>query len=203
MTSFFSERTAEYSILPVVMSYLKNRFGAAVPMYYWASREGNTVAREVHDGRRVRTLALFTRRPKSVTKGTISGKLNAELFEFADRAELHGVPTVAGFPVVRDLFELGEDFRTLWFPLARSQVQDVFFKVDLTSPHPAPISQSGHPIRTLELDDLGDAVSSASVLSWKAAMAAISGARVAPRMTGGGAFWGGSPYNPVYVLVPT
>jgi hypothetical protein len=119
MTSFFSERTAEYSILPVVMSYLKTRFGAAVPMYYWASREGNTVAREVHDGRHVRTLALFARRPKSVTKRTISGKLNAELFEFADRAELHGVRTVGGFPVVRDLFELGEDFRTFWFPLAR------------------------------------------------------------------------------------
>lgn len=133
MTSFFSERTAEYSILPVVMSYLKNRFGAAVPMYYWASREGNTVARDVHDGRHVRILALFARRPKSVTEWTMSGKLNAELFEFAERAELLGVRTVAGFPVVRDLFELGEDFRILWFPLTRSQVQDVFFKVDLLS----------------------------------------------------------------------
>jgi hypothetical protein len=203
MTSFFSERTAEYSILPVVMSYLKRRFGAAVPMYYWASREGNTVARDAHDGRHVRMLALFARRPKSVTKRTMSGKLNAELFEFADRAELHGVPTVAGFPVVRDLFELGEDFRIFWFPLGRSQARDVFFEVDVTRPDPAPISQSGRPIRTLELDDLGDAVSSARVLTWKAAVAAISDARVTPRRTGGGAFWGGSLYNPVYVLVPT
>ncbi len=203
MTSFFSERTAEYSILPVVVSYLQQKFGAAVPMYYWASREGNNIARDVHEGRHVRMLALFARRPKAVTKRTMSGKLNAELFEFADRAELHGVPTVAGFPVVRDLFELGEDFRTFWFPLTRSQAQDVFFKVDLTRADPTPISQSGRPIRTLELDDLGDAVSSARVLSWKTAMAAIRDARVTPRTMGGGAFWGGSTYNPVYLLVPT
>ncbi|MDO9504251.1 hypothetical protein [Hydrogenophaga sp.] len=201
MTSFFSERTAEYSILPVVVSYLQRRFGAAVPMYYWASREGNSVAREVHDGRHVRMLALFARRPKSVTKRTMSGKLNAELFEFADRAERHGVPTVAGFPVVRDLFELGEDFQTFWFPLTRSPAQEVFFQVDLTRPNPTPMSQNGRPIRTVELCDLGDTVSSAAVLSWKAAMAAISDARTSPRM-GGAAFWGGSPYNPVYVLVP-
>ena len=202
MTSFFSERTAEYSILPVVLPYLQHRFGAAVPMYYWASREGNSVARQVHEGRHVRILALFARRPKSVTERTMSGKLNAELFEFAYRAELHGVPTFAGFRVVRDLFELGEDFRTFWFPLTRSQARDVFFKVDLTTLDPAPISQSGRRIRTLELDDLGDAVSSARVLPWKAAMAAISDVRVTPRTMGGGAFWGGSPYNPVYVLVP-
>lgn len=203
MTSIFSERTAEYSILPVVVSYLQHQFGTAVPMYYWASREGNTVAHDVHDGRHVRMLALFDRRLKSVTKQTMSGKLDAELFEFADLAELHGVPTVAGFPVVRDLFELGEDLRIFWFPLTRNQAQDVFFKVDLTRPDSAPISQCGRPIRTLGLDDLGDAVSSARVHSWKAAMAAINDARVTPRTTGGGAFWGGSPYHPVYLLIPT
>lgn len=171
-------------------------------MYYWASREGNAVAREVHDGRHVRVLALFARRPKSVTKRTMSGKLNAELFEFADRVELHGIPTFAGFPVVQDLFELGEGFRTFWFPLVRRQARDVFFEVDLARPDTQPVSQSGRRIRTVQLDDLGDAVSSATVLSWRAAMAAINDARVAPRRTGGGAFWGGNPYNPVYVLVP-
>lgn len=202
MTSFFSERTAEYSILPVVVAHLQQRFGAAVPMYYWASREGNTVAREVHDGRHVRMLALYARRPKSVTKRTMSGKLNAELFEFAHRAALHGVPTFAGFPVVRDVFELGEDFRTFWFSLARDQARDVFFKIDLTRPDSAPISEDGSPIRTLELDALGDAASTATVLTWKAAMAAIRDARVTPRTTGGGAFWGGSVHNPVYLLVP-
>lgn len=203
MTSFFSERTAEYSILPVVLSYLKHRFGAAVPMYYWASREGNTVAREVHDGKYVHMLALFARRPKSVTKASVSGKLNAELFEFAHRARLHGVPTFAGFPIVRDLFELCNDFRIVWFPLVRNQVLDVSFKVDLSRPNAAPMSQSGRALQTLELDDLGDAVSSASVLSWKDAVAAISQTRVTPRRTGAGAYLGGSHYNPVYVLIPS
>ena len=202
MTSFFSERTAEYSILPVLTSFLQHRFGAAVSMYYWASREGNTVAREVHNGRSVRMLAMFARRPKSVTRLTVSGKLNAELFEFAERAEPHGVPTIAGFPVVRDVFELGGNFRTLWFPLRGGRAQDVIFNVDLTGAEPTPTSQSGRPVQTLELDDIGDAVSAARVLSWEAAMAAISDARVTPRTMGGGKFWGGSPYNPAYVLVP-
>lgn len=188
-------------MLPVVVSYLRHRFGAAVPMYYWSSREGNTISREIHESRHVRMLALFARRPKLVSKQAISGKLNAELFHFANKAELHGVPTFAGFPVVRDLFELCEDFRTLWFPLTRIQPDDVVFNIDLTMQDPTPISHIGCPIRILNLVDLGDAVTSAKVLSWSAAIATIREVRVTPR-TMGGMYWGGSTYNPVYVLVP-
>jgi len=34
MPSYFSERTAEYSILAPFIEYLKDRFGSAVPMFF-------------------------------------------------------------------------------------------------------------------------------------------------------------------------
>jgi hypothetical protein len=113
MTSFFSERTAEYSILPTVVTYFRQRFGAAASMYFWANREGNFAAQKIHAGRRMRVLVLFARRPKDWKGMVLFGKINAELFEFAENANQLGLPCFAGFPAVRSVLELGEAFRTL------------------------------------------------------------------------------------------
>lgn len=118
MSSFFTERTAEYAILPTLLSYLRQRFGAAVPMYFWATREGNSISQELHASRRFRMLVVFARRPKVLDGQHMFGKINQELFEFADRAHVHGLPCIAAFPAVSDLFELGRAFQTYWFPLA-------------------------------------------------------------------------------------
>lgn len=203
MTSFFSERTAEYSILPTVVTYLRQRFGAAAPMYFWSTREGNTVAHEVHAGRRMRVLVVFARRPKVWRGAVLLGKLNAELFGFAQRAEQHGLPCFAGFPAVRSVLELGEDFRTHWFPLIGEERDDLYFQVDLSQPHLAPTAMDGHALQTAELGDLGDAVENARVLPWSDVIKAIRSVRHPQQRTSYGDFFGGgSLYAPAYVLVP-
>lgn len=203
MTSFFSERTAEYSILPTVVTYLRQRFGVAAPMYFWATREGNTVANEVHVGRRMRVLVVFARRPKISKGAMLLGKLNAELFEFARRAEQYGLPCFAGFPVVRSVLELGADFRTHWFPLIGEEQDDLYFQVDLSQLHLAPTTMDGHALQPVELGDLGDAVENAHVLPWSDVIKAIRSLRHPHRRTSYGDFFGGgSLYTPAYVLVP-
>lgn len=203
MTSFFSERTAEYSILPTVVTYFRQRFGAAAPMYFWATREGNTIAKEVHAGRRMRVLVVFARRPK-IGRGTILlGKLNGELFEFAQGAAQNGLPCFAGFPAVRSVLELGEDFRTLWFPLIGEEQDDLHFQVDLSQSRFAPTAMDGHALQTVELGDLGDAVENARALPWSDLVKAIRSVRHPRRRTSYGDFFGGaSLYAPAYVLVP-
>lgn len=203
MTSFFSERTAEYSILPTVITYFRYRFGAAAPMYFWASREGNAAAHEVHAGRQMRVLVLFARRPKGWKGEMLFGKINADLFEFAEKATQIGLPCFAGFPAVKSVLELGEEFRTYWFPLIGREQGDLNFQVDLSRPTLAPTTMGGDPLWTVELDDLGDAVQNAKSLPWSAVTAAIRSMRRAPRRTSYGQFFGGgNVYSPTYILVP-
>lgn len=203
MTSYFSERTAEYSILPLVVAYLADRFGAAAPMYYWSSREGNSMARELHEQARLRVLAIFARRPKSWRRDVLLGKLNLELFDFAHKASLHGVPTVAAFPVVRDIFELGGNFHIHWLPLEEPAKEGVEFEVDAASPENPPKRLGGRYMRTLTLQEVGDAVESAKVHTWKDAMHAIHSSRRFLRFDGSGFYGNGGAYSPAYVLVPT
>ncbi|MGN7875946.1 hypothetical protein ACTJKJ_20500 [Roseateles sp. 22389] len=203
MSSFFTERTAEYAILPPLLAYLRQRFGAAVPMYFWATREGNSVAQERHSGRRFRVLVVFARRPKVLDGHHMLGKINRELFEFADRAGKHRIPSVAAFPAVSDLFELGRDFQTYWFPLAGLPHQDAVFKVSLSRPDLRPEPLDGFRLEPWELEDVGDAVEVAPVLTWRDAVCAIRDVRHAHRIVPDmGFIGGGSSYMPVYVLVP-
>lgn len=198
-----AERTAEYAILPPFLSYLRQRFGAAVPMYFWATREGNGIAQELHASQRFRVLIVFARRPKVFDGKHMLGKINQELFEFPDRALLHGLPSIAAFPAVRDLFELGGTFQTYWFPLTELPHQDALFKVNLLAPDVGPEPLDGCQLPLWQLEDMGDAVAAATVLIWRDAMRAILDIRHAHRFMPGIGFLGGCvSYMPVYILIP-
>lgn len=188
--------------MPSLLSYLRQRFGAAVPMYFWATREGNSVAEERHASQRFRMLVVFARRPKVFDSQHMLGKINRELFEFADRAHVHGLPTIAAFPAVSDLFELGRAFQTYWFPLAGLPHQDALFKVHLSRPDIGPEPLDGSHLPPWRLEDLGDAVADATVLTWRDAMRAIRDVRRARVVPGVGFLGGGGSYMPVYILVP-
>lgn len=203
MPSFFTERTAEYAILPLLLSHLKQRFGAAVPMYFWATREGNSVAQERHAKQQFRVLVVFARRPKVLEGQNMLGKINRELFEFADRANVYGLPSVAAFPAVSDLFELGRAFKTYWFPLAGMPHQDALFNVHLSNPDIGLKFLNGCQLPSWALEDVSNAVAEAPILMWREAMRVIREVRNARRVIPGvGFFGGGGSYMPVYVLIP-
>lgn len=202
MSSYFSERTAEYSILPPVVAYLAVRFGRAAPMYFWSTREGNSIARELHQDARLRVLAIFARRPKVGRGNDLYGKLNVDLFDFAHQARVHGVPTVAAFPAVKDIFGLGGRFHIHWLPLEGLVEEDIHFQVDVTAPERQPTRLGGPAMRTLTLDGVGDILEAAPILAWNDAMNAIQSSRRSLRFDGMAFYGRGGGYTPAYVLVP-
>lgn len=72
MSSFFGERTAEYAIVPVLQRALKSRFGSALPLFYWKTREGNRTSSEIHGKCFVKVVAMFARRPKIAAQENVS-----------------------------------------------------------------------------------------------------------------------------------
>lgn len=121
MSSFFCERTAEYALVPRLQRSLEAHFGSAIPIFYWKTREGNRVSSEVHRAQFVQVLAMFARRPKLTgRKDWLSGKINFEIFQFADAARSVGVPTIAGFPAVASLHGLYSDPPIYWLPIEKS-----------------------------------------------------------------------------------
>lgn len=203
MSSFFCERTAEYALVPVLQRSLEEHFGSALPIFYWKTREGNRTSSEVHKERFVQVLAMFARRPKLTSrKNLVSGKINFELFQFADAAGSVGIPTIAGFPAVAAIHSLYNDPSILWLPVEQSNAGDLEFVVDI-SRRPRPMDEQGHRLQTLTLEEVIEKVEkNAKVFSWNEAMSHISELRREHYRDGSyfGLGWFGG-YKPVYFLI--
>ncbi|WP_288381936.1 hypothetical protein [uncultured Massilia sp.] len=203
MSSFFCERTAEYALVPVLQRALEKHFGSAVPIFYWKTREGNRISSEVHKTDNVRVLAMFARRPKLTgVKNLVAGKINHELFEFADAARSVGIPTIAGFPVVSTLHDLYRNPAILWLPVNHTGMDELVFTADSAAPDPIPTDEDGGLVQILSLESVIEEVAEkAKVLSWDEAMDHISELRLEHYRDGyfGFGWFGG--YKPVYFLM--
>lgn len=201
-SSFFNERTAEYFLTPLMQRSLEAHFGSAIPMFFWKNREGNRTSLMIHEGRRVRVLAMFARRPKvGVNSDQVTGRIGHELWKFARHANRAGLMTIAAMPVVGSIFELYEpDERVLWLPLDQRENANPF-TVDKSTPV-GPITLSGHVLKTLTMEELVRNVhAKCGVLQWSEAMNLMADLREAgagPRSFFG--LIGG--YKPVYFLIP-
>lgn len=204
MSSFFCERTAEYALVPILQRALKDHFGAAIPIFFWKTREGNRTSSEIHKSQYFQVLAMFARRPKVTNRsGLISGKINFELFQFAEAASALGIPTIAGFPAVATLNSLYRDPPIFWFDVNKSEIGQLDFFTDTTTSTPLPIYVEGDPIRCLHIEEIFKMVTEkAGTYSWSEAMEHISTLR-SERFRGDGFFgfgWFGG-YKPVYFLI--
>lgn len=93
-TSFMSEHTAEYALVPDLAAKLSDRFASIAPVYFWGTREGGRVGRESVSGRASRVVAAFARRPKILHPGdeSILVKINDVLFAAARAGAEVGIP---------------------------------------------------------------------------------------------------------------
>jgi len=205
MISFFSERTAEYALVPKLQKQLEIAYGAAYPIYYWKTREGNSVSSRIHGGNSVKVLAMFARRPKSYGEGSlVFGKINARLAEFANAARSLGIPTIAGFPAVDSIGGLYTNPTIFWLPIEMSDGDDCHFQVDLSVTDPVPINSDGSVIQTLTFDEIIRIVERQSLIhSWDIAMKHISMLRAERFQPDWHWFSWFSGYKPVYFLIPT
>lgn len=209
LSSVMNERTLEFTLVPVVQAALEERFDRAVPIYFWKSREGNRHSLATHGDRPVRLLALFGRRPKMAAGGAaIEGKLNHQLLEFAKQAHEFGIASIAGFSPVRALFDLAKLPTMHWILLWQVKQDDgwgdVFFHSVPTTGEETLIDTNGLPLPVVSTADIPVAVHNTSnVMSFAAAVEAMSQLRSALSGDRGFFPWWGSNYKPVYFLIPS
>lgn len=136
VTGCYSEHTAEYALVPRIVTILREAFTGVIPFYFWANREGTNLSILSAPQADVHLLAVFPRRPKleGPSGESLLIKLNAELYEYASVAEPLGIPVIAGSPLARSLFEFGAGPDCVWFRIARTDEPhcDVLMWLDQT-----------------------------------------------------------------------
>jgi hypothetical protein len=112
--AFVCERTAEYVLIPALSEILSAKYKSVFPFWFWSTREGSSVADLPS---RTRLVAVFARRPKVVIQGDreINVKFNSSVFKIAAVARAHGVPVLAGVPLISSLGDLAAKTSCMWF----------------------------------------------------------------------------------------
>ena len=130
--SYISEHTTEFILVPKLMELVKIRYTNVVPVYFWATREGNNLSRELHRNMNVKIIAFFPRRPKLDNKNPelIYGKINSLIFEFANFASSLYIPTIAGLPIADSLLDLSQNPSLCWFHISKSEPKDITFEIN-------------------------------------------------------------------------
>ena len=116
LTSFMSEHTAEYVLVPNIVRQLSAHFCDIIPMYFWSTREGNRTADEFMSARPARILTVFPRRPKvsETVEERITMKVNQELIGYTRVSLSVMIPVFAGVPLVSSLLALRIESPCSW-----------------------------------------------------------------------------------------
>lgn len=134
--SFISEHTAEYVLVPNLKSILCKEFNTVTPIFPWATREGSTISRHLHKGERFKVIGMYPRRPKLTGSDPyITVKLNRQIFVGAQCGMEFGIPIIAGCPLVRDFWELGNIPVCLWLKLDQFSNDDVQLDIEQIQPY--------------------------------------------------------------------
>lgn len=118
-SSFISEHTAEYVLIPKLTNILKQKYKMVVPVFPWISREGNNLSQLIHNQDKFKIVGFYPRRPKiSLTDNKILIKINGEFLAGAEEASKINVPILAGCPIVKSFWDLNnDDLKFIWIKL--------------------------------------------------------------------------------------
>jgi len=131
LESFISEHSAEYILVPNIVSRLSRKFTQVIPVFLWLTREGNTTALQMMDGKQIRLLTAFPRRPKVLSPNGIAMTVNEELIAYSERSEAAGMVVLVGVPLISSLPTLRIDAPCCWFELNGSTATDGYFHVEI------------------------------------------------------------------------
>lgn len=202
-TSFICEHTAEYLLARRIVDILFPEFGSSIPIHFWSTREGASVAGCGMSGKSVRVVATYARRPKILAPGqhSVLMKVNHQLFEAAAAAADLGVPVLAGLPLATELAGLSPEAACAWFRLIADGTApaDAELTISTDDPYGTP---SRHPgvAGPIPEDCLVELIrSGASTWSWEDAVEVM---RLVKRagMQYGWPFGGG--YQPFFTILP-
>lgn len=133
VTSFISEHSAEYALVPQFINILTHGFSSITPIYFWTTREGSNIAKDNYKEKLVRIVALYARRPKidKDNSSYILMTINHEIFNRADFLEKNGIPVFAGMPLVKTIEDYSLFSRCAWIYLSSiSPRSDIKFLIN-------------------------------------------------------------------------
>lgn len=130
-TSFISEHSAEFSLVPALKEILERKFEYVVPLYPWVNRETSSISKSLHKNAEFFILVMFSRRPKiaSNMETSISITMNHELEEIQKLGELKGIPAIAGCPHAIDFWELAKSKKHIWLSIGHQMTSDYLIPI--------------------------------------------------------------------------
>lgn len=187
-TSLMSEHSVEYCLVPRMLAILKQSYQDVTPVFPAMMREFGKKSYE-NQNAVFRVLALFPRRPK-IKKDSLSGiyvTISPELYSFESFMKARGMPTIAGCPMVRTIWDLSCDPEIAWIDISHDSLDEYLNKIDCEDVSGAlldgrEILRRVSASQMFSLDSLGDAVRKCREIS-------------------GNAFIYGPRYKPVFFLI--
>jgi hypothetical protein len=136
-TSFICEHTAEYVLIPKLKEILRKRFDIVTPIYYWISRENSNISRQLHKHDIFKVVGLYSRRPKLISANSqkIIVKINDQIFRAAQYGMGLGIPIIAGCPLVKNLWELGNNPNCVWIKLCLDSKESFERELEFAQSH--------------------------------------------------------------------
>jgi len=113
-TSFVSEHTVEFSLVPSLKEILEHEFKYVVPVFPWLSRELSGRSKRLHEDARFHVLVMFPRRPKVSGDKKLFVTINSELELFKNVGKAYGIAVIAGCPNATNFWELANCSEHIW-----------------------------------------------------------------------------------------
>lgn len=197
-SSFISEHTAEYVLVPQLTSILKQKFEVVIPIFPWMTREGNNFSRAIHRDDKFLIVGLYPKRPKlSRTRDKFLIKINKEFLNTAREASKISIPMIVGCPLVENLWDLNVNVKCIWIKLT-SKTKD-FYNLECEDKisHKYRILQNEEVLNEKE-DVLKFVISNSKILNYENLILAMKTIKANSTTT---YFMGWGTYKPVYFLL--
>jgi hypothetical protein len=199
--SYVSEHSLEYIMIPKLQVILSRKYRNVVPIYFWSTREGSALSKDVNNFRNLKLLSAFPRRPKlgKNEPHIIYGKINEDVLEFAQSAKSIGIPTVYCFPVINSLSDMTSNCKCIWMSITNNKaIGDLHFAINREAEEIAVDIEQGNQINVLSDADILSIAEEAKVFEWRDAILHLKELRRANMRSVG--YWM-TQYKPVYVLL--
>lgn len=199
MTSFISEHTTEYFLIPQLCDILSKTYNNIVPLYFWQSREGDNISKEIHKNYNLKLLAFFPRRPKleRPSSNKIICTINDSLFEYSNKAIKHGIITIAGIPLISSILEF-RMHKSLWFQIKNIEQPYIYLSIDKSNN--AITGNDNDCIKILDEKSFSNIYDNSMSYNWETAISIMKELRHTSDM-GYNRFFYGDHYKPTYILM--
>ncbi len=131
-TSFIGEHSVELAIVPILKDILEKEYEYVTPIFPWMTREGGSVSKYLHQTDKFKVIGMYPRRPKITIsdKENVYLKINEQIILGAQSGLALGIPIIAGFPLVKNFWELGKNPNCLWLKLDFKTNKNFEFQID-------------------------------------------------------------------------